>query len=225
MTSNSLQDLFDQVLVANLRRCCICREEDHVQIHHIDGNRNNNVRDNLAVLCLKHHSRVTGDEGLGRRYQPSEVRVWKRKWEALCAELDEPEEDEGDEEDEDDESTSETISVGPGDVRHYSFELDVGEVLAVSLESDRPVHLLGDTTAVFDEWTEADDGDEPETALCTEQVYETREALLAEDDGDHTVWIWNDDARRAAKVKIHIVPLEADDDDEDDEDDEDDDED
>jgi len=58
----------------------------HVQIHHIDGDDTNNALANLAVLCLECHSRVTGDEGLGRSYTPGEIRQYKRTWESIAKE-------------------------------------------------------------------------------------------------------------------------------------------
>ena len=74
------------VLVANGHTCCICRNPGfHVQIHHVDGNRRNNAHGNLAVVCLNHHSRLTGDEGLGQRFSQAEVLEYKRQWEAELA--------------------------------------------------------------------------------------------------------------------------------------------
>lgn len=73
-------------MVANLHTCCICRVPNiHVQLHHIDGDPVNTLAENLAVVCLNDHSKVTGDEGLGRRYTPSEVTEYKRRWESACA--------------------------------------------------------------------------------------------------------------------------------------------
>lgn len=61
--------------------CCVCREKGKpVQVHHIDGNPSNNDPDNLAVVCLECHSRITGTGGLGRAYTPGEVRRYKRAW-------------------------------------------------------------------------------------------------------------------------------------------------
>jgi len=66
----------------NDHTCCICRERGKdVQIHHIDGNKSNNDPDNLAVLCLDCHSRVSGGRGLGRTYSIREVKKYKRDWE------------------------------------------------------------------------------------------------------------------------------------------------
>ena len=61
--------------------CCICRQKNKdVQIHHIDGNTSNNHLDNLAVVCLDCHSRVSGTAGLGKCFKPGEVRRYKRAW-------------------------------------------------------------------------------------------------------------------------------------------------
>src|SRR5262249_28300966 len=76
----------DEVLYRNKHTCCICRTPNkHVQIHHIDGNRNNNTLANLAVVCLDCHSLVTGHSGLGRRYAPGEVQKYKKEWELVIA--------------------------------------------------------------------------------------------------------------------------------------------
>ena len=31
---------------------------DILEVHHIDGNRDNNILDNLIILCANHHSKV-----------------------------------------------------------------------------------------------------------------------------------------------------------------------
>jgi uncharacterized protein YcgL (UPF0745 family) len=75
-----------QVLADNQHTCCICRTPNlHVQLHHIDEDRNNNGSANLAVVCGNCHSRVTGDEGLGRKVSHAEVAEFKRRWELACS--------------------------------------------------------------------------------------------------------------------------------------------
>lgn len=75
-----------QVLVDNQHICCICRNPNlHVQLHHIDEDKSNNSPANLATVCGNCHSRVTGDEGLGRRFSHAEVAEFKRRWELACA--------------------------------------------------------------------------------------------------------------------------------------------
>jgi hypothetical protein len=72
------------VLFENEHTCCICRERGKdVVTHHIDGDRSNNNRTNLAVVCFDCHSRVHGTRGLGRKYSAIEVGKYKRDWEFI----------------------------------------------------------------------------------------------------------------------------------------------
>lgn len=51
-------ELRRQALIESGHRCAIirCTEHDHLEIHHIDGNRENNVLLNLIPLCSIHHN-------------------------------------------------------------------------------------------------------------------------------------------------------------------------
>lgn len=56
-----------------------------VQIHHIDGDPNNNSEDNLIVLCLKHHDeaeRSKAGRGLSSNLTPDQLREYKRRLKA-----------------------------------------------------------------------------------------------------------------------------------------------
>ncbi len=71
----------EELLFRCKHTCAICQSAGKdVQIHHIDGNHNNNNIKNLIVLCLDCHSRVSGSRGLGRSYRPGEVRRYKLSW-------------------------------------------------------------------------------------------------------------------------------------------------
>ena len=43
-----------------VHECVICNttDMDILEVHHIDGNRDNNILDNLIILCANHHSKV-----------------------------------------------------------------------------------------------------------------------------------------------------------------------
>jgi len=77
-------DIATEVLFSNDHTCCICQTPGkHVQLHHINGDPKDHSSANLAVLCLDHHSRISGDEGFGRQFTADEVRRYKVSWEAL----------------------------------------------------------------------------------------------------------------------------------------------
>ena len=40
-------------------KCEICGYTEVLDVHHIDGNRNNNDKDNLIVMCPNCHAKVT----------------------------------------------------------------------------------------------------------------------------------------------------------------------
>ncbi len=72
-----------QVLYASDRTCCVCAElgiGKDVQIHHIDGNRNNNAFENLAVLCLECHHKTQVSGGFTQRLSPEVVIEHRNNW-------------------------------------------------------------------------------------------------------------------------------------------------
>lgn len=70
------EDLTD-VILNSLDLCCICRKKG-VEIHHIDGNRDNFYLDNLAPLCEHHRDRFEKDLKCGetgnRRLSPTMIK-------------------------------------------------------------------------------------------------------------------------------------------------------
>jgi len=71
----------DAVLFEADKTCCICKDYSKpVQIHHIDSNPNNNVVDNLVVLCLDHHHEATVGSGIGKGLSPGLIRKYRKDW-------------------------------------------------------------------------------------------------------------------------------------------------
>jgi hypothetical protein len=76
-----------EVLFRANHTCSICRNIDKdVVIHHIDGNNSHSEPENLIVLCLDCHSKVTGRRGLGKSFKLGEVKRYKRSWEKYIEE-------------------------------------------------------------------------------------------------------------------------------------------
>jgi len=79
-------DVEAKLLFVNDRQCCICKDGSRgVQIHHIDGNRNNNSFKNLAVVCTDHHDKIHKRGGVTKGISPSLVRRYKASWESQVA--------------------------------------------------------------------------------------------------------------------------------------------
>lgn len=82
------QKIQDKLLYDCRHVCCICQEKGgNVQIHHIDENKNNNNVDNLIVLCLNCHSRVSGNEGLGKKFSSGEIKKYRDNWIRTCKDI------------------------------------------------------------------------------------------------------------------------------------------
>lgn len=70
-----------KVMYASNRTCCVCTERGkHVQIHHIDGNSDNNVFENLAVLCTQCHDEAHLRGGTTRRLTSKTVIEFRDNW-------------------------------------------------------------------------------------------------------------------------------------------------
>lgn len=182
-----------KVLAANRHTCCICREGGkHVQLHHIDGNPSNNVPQNLAVVCLDHHSRVTGDEGLGRRFTPQEVREYKLEWERICAQPSVAADDD-EEEDEADEplvSVHQSRLIRAKDEYAYTFDMEAQQELVCSISADDYVDISICTARDYRKWL---DGEELMQYEGEEDVRECElPTFVAPRDGKYVVAIMND---------------------------------
>lgn len=78
------------VLTKSRRRCCLCVHVDGDwnaklgQIAHLDQDPSNNAVDNLAFLCLKHHSTYDSKASQHKNFTEAEVKHWRDE---LCRAL------------------------------------------------------------------------------------------------------------------------------------------
>ena len=170
------QSTADNLLFANRHRCCVCREpRKPVQIHHVDSDPSNHDWDNLAVLCLDHHSDATGSQGFGHHYSPQEIRLFKQNWEALCSTWREMHEDE-DLDDADDPEPMATLYkklvLNEEQVESYRFNLSKGDEIVFSFSSDGPVDFKIMAQSQYKRWENEEEA----------TVEEEDEAVLARND-------------------------------------------
>lgn len=72
-----------KVRKTSLDSCCICKK-DGIQIHHLDGNRNNNRFENLAPLCPNHHARADLRSPMIKNLTPDFIRYMRDEWYKEC---------------------------------------------------------------------------------------------------------------------------------------------
>jgi len=76
-------DVVADVLTASRRRCCVCfalRSDDtekRGQIAHLDQDRSNNSKDNLAFLCLEHHDQYDSKTSQSKGITMLEVKRYR----------------------------------------------------------------------------------------------------------------------------------------------------
>jgi hypothetical protein len=87
-----LTDVETAVLAKSARRCSLCYHLDGDlaeklgQIAHLDGDRTNRAEENLAWMCLPHHSTYDSKTKQHKNYTISEVKAARDKLYALVAE-------------------------------------------------------------------------------------------------------------------------------------------
>ena len=70
-----------KVMFMSDRTCCVCRKPGKpVQIHHINGNKNNNILSNLAVLCLDCHRETQIKGGFCRSLTSEQIILYRDDW-------------------------------------------------------------------------------------------------------------------------------------------------
>lgn len=79
-------DIAAKALFLSDRTCCVCRVKGKpVQIHHIDGNKNNHDINNLAILCFDCHADTQVSGGFHRKLDAEQVILYRNDWVSLVA--------------------------------------------------------------------------------------------------------------------------------------------
>lgn len=74
-----MEKLKTEVMLRSSNCCCIC-QTPFIQIHHIDGNHDNNDLDNLAPLCPNHHALAHSQSNILMNLTPERIKEIRNKW-------------------------------------------------------------------------------------------------------------------------------------------------
>jgi hypothetical protein len=60
------------------KRCALCGNTDHLEVHHVDGNHANNAAGNLTCLCRECHKAIHRKQSFGKKKTRNMPRVSAR---------------------------------------------------------------------------------------------------------------------------------------------------
>jgi hypothetical protein len=82
MTEQEKKQIHAEAIYKHNRICCVCRDKlkRHIQIHHIDGDNNNDDPTNLSVLCLECHNDTLIVGSFSRKLSPEIVKLYRDEW-------------------------------------------------------------------------------------------------------------------------------------------------
>jgi hypothetical protein len=187
-----------QVLTNCARRCCLCFHlkrdfsEKEGQIAHLDHDKTNGAEDNLAFLCLPHHSLYDSRTSQHKNYTILEVKAARKK---VVERVDSFESDEGamaDESDEPIEECEEDTDLGPNEHKTYPFKMTEGQRIIGSVSSEEPVDVLICSEKDYERWDrQGSEDDLPKSYFFAEDVRRRSLDFEAPRDGSFVVLLIN----------------------------------
>ncbi len=155
-----------RVLTRSARRCCLCFHlkrdfaEKDGQIAHLDHNPANGAEDNLAFLCLSHHSLYDSRTSQHKNYTLLEVKEARK---ALHERVQSRADEEPNDVDEEPAAEfEETALIRADDEKVYVFAMAEGQELVGAVSSDGFIDVLICEESDYEEWAERDDDDSDE---------------------------------------------------------------
>jgi hypothetical protein len=187
-----------RVLTRSARRCCLCFQlkrdftEKEGQIAHLDQNPANGAEENLAFLCLSHHSLFDSRTSQHKNYTNLEVkaareRLYRRVQELL--ENDGNVDDDGEQEpvyECDEESLIRADSHKP-----YLFEMSAGQELVASVSAEGFIDIVVCDEGDFDAWSNQDKDEWPAYYFLAEDVRKRSFEFVAPEDGTFVALLIN----------------------------------
>ena len=195
-----------RVLTSCARRCCLCFHlrrdfsEKEGQVAHLDHDKTNGAEDNLAFMCLPHHSLYDSRTSQHKNYTMLEVRTARKKLaehvESFAADGNAMAEDS----DEPIEECEETAILGPDEHKTYPFEMMEGQRIVGSVSSDEPIDVLICRERDYQEWDRNESKDElPKSYFFAEDIRRRSIDFEAPRNGTFVVLLinWSDEETEA----------------------------
>jgi len=193
-----------RVLTRSARRCCLCfylkRDftEKEGQVAHLDHDSANGAENNLAFLCLPHHSLYDSRTSQHKNYTILEVKTARKNLYERVQRLFDNEEDLDDEAEEPIEECEETALIRAEADKFYRFEMLEGQKLVGAVSSDGFIDVLICEESDYEEWSDRDDTDEdeddvplPDHYFIAEDVRQRRFYFVAPHDDTFVVVLMN----------------------------------
>jgi len=195
-----------RVLTSCARRCCLCFHlkrdfsEKEGQVAHLDHDKTNGAEDNLAFMCLPHHSLYDSRTSQHKNYTMLEVKTARKKLAEHVESFDADGNAMEEESDEPIEECEETAILGPDEHKTYPFEMMEGQRIVGSVSSDEPIDVLICRERDYEEWDRNGSKDElPKSYFFAEDIRRRSIDFEAPRNGTFVVLLinWSDEETEA----------------------------
>ena len=195
-----------RVLTSCARRCCLCFHlkrdfsEKEGQVAHLDHDKTNGAEDNLAFMCLPHHSLYDSRTSQHKNYTMLEVKTARKKLAEHVESFDADGNAMEEESDEPIEECEETAILGPDEHKTYPFEMMEGQRIVGSVSSDEPIDVLICRERDYEEWDRNGSKDElPKSYFFAEEIRRRSIDFEAPRNGTFVVLLinWSDEETEA----------------------------
>jgi hypothetical protein len=191
-----------RVLTSCARRCCLCFHlkrdfsEKEGQIAHLDHDNTNGAEDNLAFLCLPHHSLYDSRTSQHKNYTMLEVKASRKKLVERVESFESDEDAMDEESDEPIEECEEDTVLGPDEHKTYPFKMTEGQRIIGFVSSEEPIDVLICAKRDYEDWDSEESEDElPKSYFFAEDVRHRSIDFEAPRSGSFVVLLinWSDE--------------------------------
>ena len=193
-----------RVLTRSARRCCLCFYLMHDlnpkegQIAHLDHDPTNSAEDNLAFLCLAHHSLYDSRTSQHKNYTIREVKEAREALHVKVASRP-PDDTSVEEDDEPIEEVEETTLIQADEDKVYTFDMSEGQELVGAMSAHDIIDVLICDEKDYNDWCDSEENDEedslPDHYVFAEDIRHRKFTFVAPADNTYVLVLmnWRDD--------------------------------